>query len=71
MKDDKKEVMGKEEPFEEQELIHTQDFESPEVLYQRLINKVKEYHPSVVRPQISSVYILLWRFQAEERFLFP
>ena len=46
MKDDKKEVMGTEEPFEEQELIHTQDFESPEVLYQRLINKVKEYHPS-------------------------
>ena len=43
MKDDKKEVMGTEEPFEEQELIHTQDFESPEVLYQRLINKVKEY----------------------------
>ena len=41
MKDDKKEVMGTEEPFEEQELIHTQDFESPEVLYQRLINKVK------------------------------
>ena len=30
MKDDKKEVMGTEEPFEEQELIHTQDFESPE-----------------------------------------
>lgn len=27
MKDDKKEVMGTEEPFEEQELIHTQDFE--------------------------------------------
>ena len=46
MKDDKKEVMGTEEQFEEQELIHTQDFESPEVLYQRLINKVKEYHPS-------------------------
>ena len=31
MKDDKKEVMGTEEPFEEQELIHTQDFESPQL----------------------------------------
>ena len=56
MKDDKKEVMGTEEPFEEQELIHTQDFESPEVLYQRLINKVKEYHPSDDITMIEKAY---------------
>ena len=56
MKDDKKEVMGTEEPFEEQELIHTQDFESPEVLYQRLINKVKEYHPSDDISMIEKAY---------------
>ena len=58
MKDDKKEVMGTEEPFEEQELIHTQDFESPEVLYQRLINKVKEYHPSDDISLIEKAYLL-------------
>ena len=56
MKDDKKEVMGTEEQFEEQELIHTQDFESPEVLYQRLINKVKEYHPSDDISMIEKAY---------------
>ena len=56
MKDDKKEVMGTEESFEEQELIHTQDFESPEVLYQRLINKVKEYHPSDDISMIEKAY---------------
>ena len=56
MKDDNKEVMGTEEPFEEQELIHTQDFESPEVLYQRLINKVKEYHPSDDISMIEKAY---------------
>ena len=56
MKDDKKEVMGTEEQFEEQELIHTQDFESPEMLYQRLINKVKEYHPSDDISMIEKAY---------------
>ena len=33
-------------PAEQNDLIRTHDFESPEVLYDRLITNVKAYHPS-------------------------
>lgn len=56
MKDGSKEVMNKDLSIGEKELIRTQDFETPEVLYQRLINKVKEYHPSDDISMIEKAY---------------
>ncbi len=56
MKDGSKEAMNKELPIGEKELIRTQDFETPEVLYQRLIDKVKEYHPSDDISMIEKAY---------------
>ncbi|MGN0204562.1 MAG: RelA/SpoT family protein [Coprococcus sp.] len=48
--------MNKDLPIGEKELIRTQDFETPEVLYQRLIDKVKEYHPSDDISMIEKAY---------------
>lgn len=40
----------------ERELIHTRDFEEPEVLYDSLIGKLKEYHPSDDLTMIDKAY---------------
>jgi len=43
-------------PAEQNDLIQTQDFEAPEVLYDRLITKVKAYHPSDDISMITKAY---------------
>ena len=43
-------------PAEQNDLIRTHDFESPEVLYDRLITNVKAYHPSDDISMITKAY---------------
>jgi len=56
MTEEKKSVIKSDIAANDNELIAMEDFDSPEVLYSKLINKVRQYHPSADISLIEKAY---------------
>ncbi len=67
MKDENKKNNDSFEEVEERELIHTQDFEEPSVLYDRLIRKLREYHPSDDISMIEKAYRIAYEAHKDQK----